>query len=233
MMLRLLAIVLSLAASLSSGFVAKGQHQQKRLLPANILPTDKLGKEAPTTACFANRSRQLVSAKSLVEGEETTIIDPDFRVAGIFLTGGILLDFLPILKFTLGPLITLLGILFLVQTVRLKFACEPKAFALWSKAQEPGENVVVGGENRWSYDSFVNYEFFPKGWIDQPQGPLLVYFKETQTPSEKWNDSPGKFANTEEALAEGAKPGQVHFFPAVCNCQQLKAEWERRGCNKL
>eukprot|EP00971_Amphidinium_carterae_P043204 849987-Amphidinium_carterae.1 len=30
-----------------------------------------------------------------------------------------------------------------------------------------GENIVVGGENRWSYSSFVNWEFFPKGWVEQ------------------------------------------------------------------
>lgn len=166
-------------------------------------------------------------------GDDATIIDPDFRLAGIFLVGGILLDQLPILKFTLGPLITLLGVLFLVQTFRLKFVCDSTAFELQNTSKESGENIVVGGENRWKYSSFVNYEFFPKGWIDQPQGPILVYFKETQTPSSKWNDGPGKSANSEQALANGAKPGQVHFFPALCNCQQLRAEWERRGCPKL
>lgn len=35
----------------------------------------------------------------------------------------------------------------------------------------------MGGENCWTYDSFVNYDFFPEGWIDKPQGPILVYFK--------------------------------------------------------
>ena len=166
-------------------------------------------------------------------GDEATIIDPDFRLAGIFLTGGLLLDQLPLLKFTLGPIVTLLGVLFLVQTFRLKFVCDSTAFELQNTSQESGENILVGGANRWAYSSFVNYEFFPKGWIDQPQGPILVYFKETQTPSSTWNDGPGKSANSEEALAKGAKPGQVHFFPALCNCQQLRAEWERRGCAKL
>ena len=166
-------------------------------------------------------------------GDDATIIDPDFRLAGIFLAGGLLLDQLPFLKFTVGPIITLLGLLFLVQTFRLKFVCDSTAFELQNTSQESGENLVVGGANRWAYSSFVNNEFFPKGWIDQPQGPILVYFKETQTPSSTWNDGPGKSANSEEALAKGAKPGQVHFFPALCNCQQLRAEWERRGCAKL
>ena len=42
---------------------------------------------------------------------------------------------------------------------------------------ESGENFVVGGANRWTYDSFVNWDFFPS--VDYP---VLVYFKESQTP---------------------------------------------------
>lgn len=33
------------------------------------------------------------------------------------------------------------------------------------------ENAFVGGQNRWRYDSFVNWEFW---W---PAFPVLVYFK--------------------------------------------------------
>jgi hypothetical protein len=164
---------------------------------------------------------------------DTVIIDADFRLAGIFLTAGLLLDTIPLLQVTLGPIITLLGVLFLVQTFRLKFVCDKTSFALQNTSKESGENIIVGGENRWTYGSFVNYDFFPKGWIDQPQGPILVYFKETQTPSDKWMDGPGKSANSDDAMARGAVPGQVHFFPALCNVQQLRAEWEKRGCRKL
>ena len=42
---------------------------------------------------------------------------------------------------------------------------------------DSGENVVVGGANRWGYDTFVNWRFFPS--VDFP---ILVYFKENQTP---------------------------------------------------
>lgn len=34
--------------------------------------------------------------------------------------------------------------------------------------------------------------------------PILVYFKETQTPPEMWNIGPGEKANSEEAIANGA-----------------------------
>jgi hypothetical protein len=196
----------------------------------NNLPQDPVTVVAAATAT----STTLYESTSGDSEDSTIMIDADFRLGGIFLTAGLLLDQLPLLKWTLGPLITILGVLFLVQTFRLKFVCDSQAFELQQSAKgEAGENVIVGGENRWTYDSFVNYEFFPKGWIDQPQGPILVYFKETQTPSDKWTEGPGASANSEDALAKGAKPGQVHFFPALCNCQQLKAEWERRGCAKL
>ena len=42
--------------------------------------------------------------------------------------------------------------------------------------------------------------------------PILVYFKETQTPEEFWNVGPGEQANSEEAIAKGAGKG---------NCESL------------
>ena len=44
--------------------------------------------------------------------------------------------------------------------------------------QEKTENAFVGGENRWKFNTFVNWEFW---W---PNFPVLVYFKETQTKPE-------------------------------------------------
>ena len=165
--------------------------------------------------------------------DDIVVIDADFRVSSYFLIGSLVFAQLPVLKFVLSPLAALLGLLFLVQTFRLKFVCDSEAFELLNTSQASGENLIVGGKNRWDYDSFVNYEFFPKGWIDQPQGPILVYFKETQTPEEKWEKGPGATANSEQALADGAVPGQAHFFPALCNTQQLRAEWDKRGCAKM
>jgi hypothetical protein len=39
------------------------------------------------------------------------------------------------------------------------------------------KNYVVGGLNKWKYNDFVNFEFFPSVHL-----PVLVYFKETGTP---------------------------------------------------
>jgi hypothetical protein len=172
-------------------------------------------------------------------------IEPDFRVAGLFLLLGGVLDTVPYVQLTLGPLVTLLGILFFVQTCRLRFQFdEDNNFQLVTVnpftgqlATDVGDNVIVGGANRWACDSFVNYDFFPSGWIDDdanPVGPILVYFKETQTSPEQWNQGPGQAANDPDKIDGGlAVPGQVHFFPAVANGQQLRAEFERRGCARF
>jgi len=91
-----------------------------------------------------------------------------------------------------------------------------------------GENFAVGGENKWKYKSFVNWKFFPSEDL-----PILVYFKETQTPSDKWDVGPGKWANSEKAIANGAVAGQVHFFPCISSAEFLKEQFISRGCAKL
>ncbi len=116
-----------------------------------------------------------------------------------------------------------------LRRFRLDFTFDDEAFELKSGEEDIGENVVVGGANRWAYNTFVNYETFPKGW----DVPILVYFKETQTPESQWGVGPGEMANSAEALAKGAVRGQVHFFPAICNAKQITDEFARRGCGKL
>lgn len=167
-------------------------------------------------------------------------IDPDFRVAALFLGAGVLLDTIPYIQFTIGPLITLLGLLFLVQTFRIRFVFnEDNALELITvnpftgETKSSGENVVVGGANVWSTSTIVNYDFFPP-IESSPVGPILVYFKETQTPSETWNQGPGAKANDPEKIAAGeAVAGQVHFFPAVCRSEQLRDEFIKRRVTKL
>ena len=140
----------------------------------------------------------------------------------------------------------------MLRRFRLDFTFDDEAFELKSGEEDIGENVVVGGANRWAYNTFVNYETFPKGW----DVPILVYFKETQTPESQWGVGPGEMANSAdrctiqisrrfqapdslvlrtgaEAIANGAVRGQVHFFPAICNAKQITDEFARRGCGKL
>ena len=139
----------------------------------------------------------------------------------------------------MGNLLLCLGLFLILQTTRIRFVFDDDAFEVKTKELDAlfsddssltntGENFAVGGENRWTYDSFVNWEFFPS--VDLP---ILVYFKETQTPKDKWNVGPGEMANNAEALAKGAVPGQVHFFPCIADAQQLKAQFEAKKCAKL
>ena len=87
-----------------------------------------------------------------------------------------------------------------LRRFRLDFTFDDEAFELKSGEEDIGENVVVGGANRWAYNTFVNYETFPKGW----DVPILVYFKETQTPESQWGVGPGEMATSAEAIANGA-----------------------------
>jgi hypothetical protein len=236
-------VVLALVVSTSTAFLGVSRASSAVLSP---VAATRRAAATPKSTTSSSSSSSLMSQSSVTDASDSTtlgssndnddavVIDKDFRLAGIFLSIGLLFDTIPWIQLTLGPIVTLLGVLFLVQTVRLNFVCDSSAFELQTQSGgDTGENVIVGGANRWRYDTFVNYATFPKGWIDQPQGPILVYFKETQTPSDKWNEGPGKSANSKESLAKGGKPGQVHFFPALCNTRQLRAEWERRGCSKI
>mmetsp|Transcript_10618 Transcript_10618/g.21849 ORF Transcript_10618/g.21849 Transcript_10618/m.21849 type:complete len:228 (+) Transcript_10618:58-741(+) len=128
-----------------------------------------------------------------------------------------------------GIPLTLFGLFLAFQTTTLRFTFDDKNFALLrSNLESTGENVVVGGENAWAYDKFVNYDLFPSRSF-----PILVYFKETQTPEEFWNVGPGEQANSPEAIAKGAIPGQVHFFPAIGNTEDLIKGFENHGCAKI
>ena len=128
-----------------------------------------------------------------------------------------------------GIPLLLFGLFIAFQTTTLRFTFSDTDFTLVkADLSSTGENVVVGGENSWKYDSFVNYDFFPSRSF-----PILVYFKETQTPEDMWNVGPGEQANSPEAIAKGAKPGQVHFFPAIGNVEEIAKGFEKHNCGKI
>jgi len=152
------------------------------------------------------------------------VVDPSYSVAIGFAVYGIL--FLVLLQgsifgVVLGGLNVLFASFLAVQTYRLRFVFDETSFELKEVDSgglvDSGENVVVGGQNRWTYDSFVNWDFFPSVDI-----PILVYFKETQTSQEKWSEGPGQL--------DKVGGGQIHFFPAIANCKQLENQFQIRGC---
>lgn len=84
------------------------------------------------------------------------------------------------------------------QASRVQFVFDDEALEVLIKSGKDdegkeSENKFVGGQNRWKYDAFTNWEFWWKSF------PVLVYFKETQTKPE----------------------GQIHFFPVLFKGNQL------------
>lgn len=58
-----------------------------------------------------------------------------------------------------GIPLTLFGFFLAFQTTTLRFSFDENNFSLLrSSGESSGENLVVGGENVWAYDKFVNYD---------------------------------------------------------------------------
>ncbi|KAI4344127.1 hypothetical protein L6164_011394 [Bauhinia variegata] len=136
---------------------------------------------------------------------ETVIPDPDYRIPIVLLgvAGGLAYTDNVVPAIPVG----LLGLLLLVQATRVRFVFDDESLEVkvGDQLKESGENVFVGGKNRWKYSTFVNWELW---W---PNFPILVYFKETQTKPE----------------------GQIHFFPVIFNGKQLyDVMVERAGPSK-
>jgi NIMA (never in mitosis gene a)-related kinase len=147
---------------------------------------------APTlSTAGAHSSRPTTSISTRLAAVE--FIDPSYNLAigsfGVGLVGGALEDLrnadgvkLPTAKLfgAAALLFTLFAGLLTFQTTTLRFTFEETSFSLvQNDGSSIGDNIKVGGENSWKYSSFVNYDFLPS-----PSFPILVYFRETQTPVE-------------------------------------------------
>ncbi|KAL2929535.1 Ribose-phosphate pyrophosphokinase [Bienertia sinuspersici] len=174
-----------------------------------LVKSPSLVQKGITQSCSKNKSLSITSlfgrkvkAKSK---RETMVPDPDYRIPIVLLgaTGALVYTDNLLAAVPVG----LLGLLLLVQATRVRFVFDDEALEVkvGSELNESGENVFVGGKNRWKYSTFVNWEFW---W---PNFPILVYFKETQTKPE----------------------GQIHFFPIIFNGKQLyDVMVERAGSSK-
>jgi len=175
------------------------------------------------------KSSDVTSSSSLSMGP-LELVDPSYNLAigafGVGLAGGFLEDLrdenneklLTAKPFGFLALIFTIFSLFLAfQTTTLRFGFDDDSFSLVkANGSSMQENVVVGGENKWAYSSFQNYDFLPSESF-----PILVYFREDQTPVENREDVPIVVDNLD---------GQVHFFPAISNTKQLKDGFDKHGC---
>ena len=170
------------------------------------------------------------SSKLQVTGLE--IVDPSYNLAigsfGVGLLGGVLEDIkgpdgtkLATAKLfgVVALLFTLFAGFLAIQTTTLRFTFDDTSFSLVRSDGSSFDNVKVGGENKWAYSSFQNWDFLPS-----QDFPILVYFKENQTPEENREEVP---------IVIDSLPGQVHFFPAIANSQQLEEGFRAHKCAKV
>jgi len=193
--------------------------------PSSFLPKHQLSKNVHEPLFQYNTKTEL---KASVE-----LVDPSYNLAvgafGVGLTCGFLEDVkdnngakLLTAKFSgaLALLFTIFAAFLTFQTTSLRFGFDDDSFSLVrSDGSSLGENVVVGGENKWAYSSFLNWDFLPSSNF-----PILVYFREDQTPVENREEVP---------IVVDKLEGQVHFFPAISNSQQLKEGFLKNNCAKL
>jgi hypothetical protein len=177
-------------------------------------------------------SPSLIAASSYTTRTSTRLaavefIDPSYNLAigsfGVGLVGGVGSLTPSALRKIFGGaalLFTLFAGFLTFQTTTLRFTFDETSFSLVKNdGSSIGDNIKVGGENSWKYSSFVNYDFLPS-----PDFPILVYFRETQTPVENRAEVP---------IAIDDLVGQVHFFPAISNTQQLEQGFQDHKCAKL
>lgn len=172
-------------------------------------------------------SVQRKMGKSEIKMSGDLIVDASYNLAAGTATLGLVCGVLENFKgptgkvFGAGAIIfTLLGGFFAFQTSSLSFKFDQDSFSLVKNdGSSLGENVVVGGENKWRYKSFVNWAFLPS-----EDFPILVYFKETETPRDNWVVAP---------IVVDEIPGQSHFFPAISDVSQLKQNFVENQCVKV
>ena len=192
---------------------------------------------APSSYAFVapSLSKAAISTPSLAPTSTALnmgleLVDPSYNLAigafGIGLAGGFLEDLrdedgeklLTAKPFgALALIFTIFAAFLTFQTTTLRFGFDDDSFSLVkADGSSLGENVVVGGENKWAYSSFKNWDFLPSSGF-----PILVYFREDQTPIENREDVP---------IVVDDLDGQVHFFPAISNAKQLKEGFLKNGC---
>ncbi|GAB4828288.1 hypothetical protein Ancab_035202 [Ancistrocladus abbreviatus] len=112
-----------------------------------------------------SRRNALVVASSLGRRvkPETVIPDPDYRIPIVLLglAGGLAYSENLIPAIPIG----LLGLLLLFQTTRVRFVFDDEALEVkvGDELKESGENVFVGGKNRWKMGS----SFIMPWWSEQ------------------------------------------------------------------
>mmetsp|Transcript_27579 Transcript_27579/g.38985 ORF Transcript_27579/g.38985 Transcript_27579/m.38985 type:complete len:250 (+) Transcript_27579:71-820(+) len=164
------------------------------------------------------------------------ILEPNYYLTWCFAAVGFLImwyhpttfaDGSPsIVGFCGGAFHVLFASLLWVQTRRVRCVFEKDGFEFYNlkgpgltKLEQKPDNYVSGTRNRWKYDTITNWDFFPS-----IEYPVIVYFKETETPESQWNKWFAAF--------DSYGRGQPHFFPGIVNVHQFKEQMELRGSKR-
>jgi len=171
---------------------------------------------------------------------DDVIIDPDYYLTWSFALVGALITWyhphnadgsLSLIGVAGGAFHMLFASLLWVQTLRVRLIFEKDSFEFYNikgpsldfekgaYLERKPDNYVSGTVNRWKYDSIINWGIFPS-----LEYPVIIYFKETETPKEQW----GKWF----AAFDSYGNGQPHFFPGLANARQFKEQMELRGVKR-
>ncbi|KAI7843317.1 hypothetical protein COHA_003018 [Chlorella ohadii] len=164
--------------------------RRSRWPPARLPGNELRPSSAPQLFNFAKSAPTKKAAKPKYE---TVTVRPSFRIPTVLLGTAAAAHFghVDAVSWVTG----VLGAFLAFQANRVKFVFDNDSLEVLvgPGSGKESENAFVGGQNRWRYDTFVNWEYW---W---PAFPVLVYFKETQTKPE----------------------GQIHFFPIIMDGKQL------------
>ena len=150
------ALLILLSGDASNAFTARSQSSIMQR-PLTLTPTP-FGFGINSGDLAARTPTQLAAGP-------IDVIDPSYNLALGSLGLGLLFG-VPgsPLKSKLGAFLggiplTLFGLFLAFQTTTLRFTFDDDNFSLVKSSGESlGENVVVGGENVWAYNKFVNYD---------------------------------------------------------------------------
>jgi NIMA (never in mitosis gene a)-related kinase len=183
----------------------------------------------------------LNNPKAPLKGTVDYVVDRDYSVALTLICVGLWLTLLHPSEYMFidmigGAFHLWFGSFIGMQTMRTRAVFNKDTFELKTvtnkflgiqkdKSLKPKEyqNYVLGTNNEWRYDTFVNWDFFPSIHL-----PILVYFKETQTP--KHMQIKGSIGGHQMDRRDN---GQMHWFPAFANAKQLREQFEAHGCKKV
>ncbi len=97
---------------------------------------------------------------------EPDVLTPDYKVAAGFFLAGAGLALPPIGNPGAGVPLALIGAFLASRTKVVRFVFDDEAMEVMTVGKDgelsmERENFAVGGRNRWTYDSFTNWEVRP------------------------------------------------------------------------